>query len=118
MDIYWLAGLLEGEGFFGNGGHSPALIVQMTDEDVIRRARLVLGAGSVVEQRAQAGRKPVWRLSLYGQPAIDWMVSLYPIMGRRRQGRIALTVGGWWGVSGCESTAPPRKSEARAKAPA
>lgn len=43
-DIGWLAGILEGEGFFGfNGrGRTPTLQVSMTDEDVILRlARLI-----------------------------------------------------------------------------
>ena len=40
-DLYWLAGLLEGEGSFMRGPPSrpnmPAIAIQMTDEDVIQR---------------------------------------------------------------------------------
>lgn len=57
-DIAWVAGLLEGEGYFGcriaTTKNRPGkaylqvrICVNMTDEDVLRRAQSITGAGHI-----------------------------------------------------------------------
>ncbi len=50
LELHWLAGLLEGEGSFMVGPPSdprrPAIAVQMTDEDVMRRIESQADAGA------------------------------------------------------------------------
>ncbi len=92
-DIAWLAGLLEGEGFFGVGGsrnHTyPIVSLQMCDRLIVSRAAAILGAPSV---RSREPRNTRWRMTyvatLVGSDASDWMERLRPLMGARRAGAI------------------------------
>ena len=45
----WIAGLLEGEGYFGfsKTRRFPYVSIEMTDRDVIQRASIVMDAGNV-----------------------------------------------------------------------
>jgi hypothetical protein len=96
-ELYWLAGLLEGEGYFtanrSNGGKYlyPKIELCMTDEDVVRKAHKVTGVGNVggpYPDKRQPHWKPTWRWSVYGQKAFTLMDTLYPLLGARRQAKI------------------------------
>jgi hypothetical protein len=90
----WLAGLLEGEGWFGVSHYtSPCIVVSMTDHDVIERAAGLLG-NKVVQQPKRLG-KQAWSVSLYGHRAVEWMRVLRPHMGQRRGLRIDALIEGW-----------------------
>jgi hypothetical protein len=92
--VYWLAGLLEGEGWFGRSHHKvPCIVVTMTDEDVIGRAAALLG-NKVVKQPKRVG-KQAWSVSLYGHRAVEWLRVLQPLMGDRRAERIAELLEEW-----------------------
>ena len=93
--LYWLAGLLEGEGSFLCGPpsnpHCPIVACSMTDEDVILRLANLWGVtyGRVGEKRSVArGWKTAWAVRLHGQRAVDLMKAIRPLMSRRRQGQI------------------------------
>jgi len=91
-DLYWLAGLLEGEGSFMAGPPSnprmPVLSVNMTDEDVMARLGRIFGRKVQVVRP----RNPRWRTSyqlrVQGGSAVRWMILLRPLMGSRRQAQI------------------------------
>ncbi len=93
-DLSWLAGLLEGEGSFLRGPpsdpSSPRISVQMTDEDVVQKVRLIVGHGTVGSY--QDKKNPRWKrvffFTVKGFPAVDLMQRLYPLMGMRRQRQI------------------------------
>jgi hypothetical protein len=95
-DLAWLAGLLEGEGYFGLiKNHVAGKIyryarigVTMTDEDVIARAAQVLGARYWPVKPSGLGRKMQHRCEVRGQRAVAWMRTLQPLMGERRRGQI------------------------------
>ena len=95
-DFYWLVGLLEGEGCFGitpprrykgSTYRYPKIVVQMTDEDVVRRI-----AGLFSTRYCQLARKPphknVFSCAISGARAADLMRELLPYMGERRRRRI------------------------------
>ena len=100
-DLYWLVGLLEGEGWFGinNRTHTlksgekktysePSINLQMTDEDVIERAGKLIGS-PVRTHQPKGNRKLLYRVSVTGKKrAIPLMELLLPHMGARRQERI------------------------------
>jgi hypothetical protein len=91
MDVTaaWLAGLLEGEGSFSLSGHKqPNIKVEMTDEDVVRRAAALLGSRNISRRISNQGYKDSFIVRIAGQRAADWMVVLHPIMGIRRQSQI------------------------------
>ena len=92
LDIAWIAGLLEGEGCFTNSSqspHRPKIQLCMTDSDVVVRAAKLLKCHKVTEQKNLTKKnKKIYRATLYGRRAASWMMTLYPLMGERRQKRI------------------------------
>lgn len=112
-DLYWLAGLAEGEGSFTISGRSAVFKIHMTDRDVVERAadiierayppvrRVGRGGGSEKPCRAlphrgpvheelvrQGVHKPVWYVKVQGRRARLLMKDLYHAMGERRRARI------------------------------
>jgi hypothetical protein len=105
-DLAWLAGLLEGEGCFRcdtrkytlKSGEKksylePVIHLQMTDLDVMERAASLLGTTLRTYQDNKGNRKLLYRTSLNGKKrAIPMMRQLLPLMGQRRQERIAQVI--------------------------
>lgn len=92
-DLYWLAGLLEGEGSFLSGPPSKPnrtrISLQMTDRDVVERAAAILGSRMcVARSRQEAHHKGSYITMISYQRARDWMARLRPLMGERRQSQI------------------------------
>jgi hypothetical protein len=88
LEIAWLAGYLEGEGWFGAKVNSPKIRVQATDLDVIQHAARLLDVPvtRVVDEREN--RKDCYALIIQGQRAAEWMMTLYTLMGERRKAKI------------------------------
>jgi hypothetical protein len=90
--LYWLAGLLEGEGSFSPGTPSePSRIriyLHMTDEDVIARVASIFGVGYVHERPRKDHWKPTYLTRVAGERAALLMKMIYPLMGQRRQAQI------------------------------
>lgn len=97
VDTAWLAGILEGEGYFGaqkslrpSGNYSKRISVrlEMTDEDIISRVADITGIGNIGEYH-----RPGYRISYYWQvqsktDASCIMRLIYPYMGKRRREQI------------------------------
>lgn len=106
-DLYWLAGLLEGEGYFGfvgprrpDGtivGGSCRITLGMTDHDVMQRARDVMAYGPLLHRKKPSAlsKKPQWQFTVDGRRAAGWMMTLYPLLGARRQQRIRESLDLW-----------------------
>lgn len=92
--LYWLAGLLEGEGCFAYAA-SPTIVVGMTDRDVIARVAALFRRNVNGPYQYTVKNKPVYYTRIHGAAAIAWMGILQPLMGRRRQARIAEIVQRW-----------------------
>lgn len=101
----WLAGLLEGEGCFsvrvrmGKGGFwiLPRISLAMTDEDVVRRAHAMLAPKTKITIRPPAGRSKLTAFTVQasGRRAAAWMMTLYPLMGKRRRAKIRAILSVW-----------------------
>lgn len=91
-DLYWLAGLLEGEGSFLAGPpsrpNSPRVSLTMIDYDVVRRAADLLGVKSFRTVKRNERWQTAYSLTLRGSGAIAAMREMYPLMGVRRQAQI------------------------------
>ncbi len=94
LDKAWVAGLIEGEGSYYLAEHKlyPKVIFQlnMTDEDVVRRAHRIAGVGTV-NPHAPGVRsvKPQWRWRVSAQAEVAWLMDeMYPLMGSRRSAKI------------------------------
>ena len=99
IDLCWLAGLLEAEGSFMKGPPSaprtPRLKVTSTDQDVVRRTADLFGINCITCERRgcdDKGWKPTYTVMLKGRRAVQLMIRLYPLMGRRRQSQIERAV--------------------------
>jgi hypothetical protein len=104
FDRYWLAGLLEGEAYFGLNAAatlnpSPMLELNTVDADVILRVQRIYreryGAGVRVHERPprRAGYQPQLHIAVYGNAARAIMGDIAPLMGARRGERIAALAG-------------------------
>lgn len=96
-EIYWLAGLLDGEGcfswhkFYTQGKYTyynAKIQLAMTDLDVVERAAKMIGATVHKVKLSKLGRKQMYRFECQGRRAIGWMQTVYPVMGLRRQAKI------------------------------
>lgn len=89
-DLYWIAGLLEGEGcFHWAKSDSPLISLAMTDLDIVTKVRDMMSPDSKISQIERTeNRKTLYRFKVYGGSSIEWMKLLYPLMGIRRRGKI------------------------------
>lgn len=97
-DIAWVAGLIEGEGYIGNhyDNEYPRIAIAMTDLDVLIRAAEILGATTVrTKKLCKGGVKPQFHVRIGGRLAIEWCMTIYPLMGERRQERIRELIDRW-----------------------
>jgi len=98
-DLYWLAGLIEGEGYFGiRHGYSPTVSLQMTDKDIVDRAHCVLGFGLRHERTLPSGKGCYSWTVLRQAQAAGLMMTLLPLMGARRAARITECLTIWRAV--------------------
>ncbi len=99
-NIYWLAGLLEGEGCFTFNSRLPMIKIEMTDKDVIVVARNIVSPAINITTRIQKPRfaenyKPLYGFQINGSKAVQWMMTLYSLMGERRKSRIKEVLNEW-----------------------
>lgn len=97
-EIIWLAGLLDGEGYFGlmrcsnskveKDYFSPRVAVGMTDRDVIEHVATLFGT-KVTSHPGQHGGQRIYRAAIYGEKARWVMNQVLPFMGERRSAKIA-----------------------------
>lgn len=99
-EIVWLAGLLEGEGCFGNyaSGRSRHRYIRiqlaMNDEDIIKRAASIM-QGSLQGPYTCGTRKGTWVTTAGNTQSPQWMMTVYPFMGKRRQAQIRACLMAW-----------------------
>lgn len=117
QDIHWLAGLLEGEGCFsvqkhvakqngknpnkkrfhpiGTIQYLPVITLHMTDEDPVAKAASLLKVAAGKAPHTTVKGKAIYQLTACGIHAVGWMMTLYPLMGKRRKARIAEILANW-----------------------
>jgi len=99
QEILWLAGLLEGEGYFvlerdTKGGHNvstPRIVLSMTDGDVVEHAAKIMQAKRVRQYRPnnlKPNNRDVFATRVTGPKAIAIMRAILPFMGQRRKAKI------------------------------
>lgn len=96
-NIDWLSGLLEGEGCFTlNKEFNPAIQLTMTDYDIVKKAHSILKCTCKISNFTnEFGDKTKYSIYLFGNKAIGWMFTLYPLMGQRRQEKIKEIISIW-----------------------
>lgn len=104
-DIYWLAGIIEGEGSFTHsrkkvGGAPLAKItINMTDQDVLERVASITKSNLLGpytrKENNRKDYKPWFSVQMRGNKAIQWMMTLYSLMGNRRKSKIEEILISW-----------------------
>src|SRR5262245_34520344 len=108
LDIAWLAGILEGEASFSLRNGSPKIQMQSTDKDVVERIAGIFGVpfhDSPCKPCGPDHYKLVWGISVHGTRAISWMMTLFVLLGERRQAKVREVIETWKA-----SKSTPRKS--------
>ena len=106
-DVYWLVGLLEGEGFFScvqrknTPWVNPRIGFTSTDKDVTERVATLVG--HKVYGPYKGKKKPVYNVRITGPRAVGWMMTLYPLLHSRRKEAIRKVIVAW-------KVVPPSKS--------
>jgi hypothetical protein len=103
-DLYWLAGIMEGEGSFYMHPEGGRLYLRtslsMTDEDVVARCHEITGVGTFggpYEGRENAKTYWTWKISRQTDAAAV-MMTLLPLMGERRSAKIRECLSAWQAV--------------------
>jgi len=87
--MFWLIGLLEGDGTFSySGAHTPMIRIAMTDKDTVQRAADLMGCEVRFKKRGKAHYKDLFTATIGGFRAADLMVRIYSDMSMRRQEKI------------------------------
>ena len=96
-DVFWLAGVMEGEGCFQirkSGGIYAQL--DMTDKDVVDRFKALCGVGVLAKPRVLKSGKTAYRWAVSNQAdAAGFMMTLLPVMGERRAQKIRECLAHW-----------------------
>jgi hypothetical protein len=95
IEAAWLAGLLEGEGYFQitkPRPHHPTQVVirlAMTDKDVVEKAARLLNNIPVNEKAKTTERKTIYAISLSKRDEVEKiLLQILPFMGSRRSKKI------------------------------
>jgi len=106
-ELYWAAGFIEGEGYFGSPiahkgtGHSaPRIIVAQKDIQPLNRLSCVFGVAG--KYKTKSG---VTNWTLYGNKAIGVMMTLWPLMSDRRRIQIERVIASWKQNRSCKERA-------------
>lgn len=91
-DLHWLAGILEGEGYFTCSPTSQLVGCEMTDKDILQKIQTFFGGTIDPKPRKRNNGKPIYRWRAYGTRARGIMLTLYSLLGVRRQKQIKLAM--------------------------
>ena len=97
--LYWLAGILEGEGTFLSGPpsspNSPVARISMTDRDIVARAAVLLDRAVTPERARKVHYKPPYITQIKGVEAVGLMRAVRPVLGLDRQRQIDKVLAVW-----------------------
>lgn len=95
-DIYWLAGILDGEGCFSlDHGKFPIISLAMTDEDIVVRVRNMINPKVHISSRVPLSYKRMYIVRFFNYYSIGWMMTLYPLLSLRRKKQIRDILSVW-----------------------
>lgn len=102
LNLGFVAGILEGEGYFSTLGRNAGsrVGVKMTDLDVLERLQAITKIGTIngpyIPAADNHGKKPYWTWSVSKQTdAAALMMTVFPLMSERRKCRIEERLALW-----------------------
>jgi len=113
LDIAWLSGWLEGEGYFGIPHGSPTICVCSTDSDVVEKAAKLMNSNvTIAKKRTDPNKvhyKQIYRTFVRGVRAIAVMNMIRSYMGTRRGNTIDVAIAHYSGKEERYSNAMKRR---------
>ena len=97
IDIAWFAGIIEGEGTFKYLRFCPGITISMTDKDTIERCAKIIRYKKlkIHTYLRKDGNSNMHTIALWGNRAIQWMMTIYPLMSARRKAKIRSILEQW-----------------------
>ena len=97
IELGWIAGILEGEGCFRIQDRCPDIYLGMTDQDTVLKMRNLMDKAQAVNIRYESHErnKPQYILHISSKRAVEWMMTLYPLMSIRRKAKIREVLATW-----------------------
>ena len=93
-DWSWMAGIVEGEGFFSRRPAGGSVAVEMVDADVVDRLYEVSGVGYLGDRPSRRGYKPTRTWTVSRQDDAIWIAAhLYPLLSQRRRAQAKTVFG-------------------------
>ena len=99
-ELYWAAGFLEGEGWFGISAASPVISASQVQKEPLERLQKIFGG--VISLRNNAGvrargtnSKDIWVWGVCGGKAIGVMLTLWTLLSEKRRHSIEKAVSAW-----------------------
>jgi hypothetical protein len=90
-DIYWAAGIFEGEGSFNKTAGSGNIKVSQKDTWLLSRLRELFGGSVRVQDRSNYGPQHSWILC--GARARGFVMTIYSLLSPRRQSQAKTWLG-------------------------
>lgn len=96
--IYWIAGLLDGEGSFSYS-NTPIIQITLTDLDLLQKCHLEMKLNNRIYkvEKLLGHHREIYKFAIFGSLAIQWMMTLYPLLCSRRKARIKEVIKLWSG---------------------
>lgn len=103
-EIGWVAGFLEGEGYFhtvGRKNNTPRVEASQVDICPIDRLQGLFGGNMWLEGRGQdygrfrGNRQPCWKWYVHGTKAIEIIMTIWPLVGTKRREEIERVIEAW-----------------------
>jgi hypothetical protein len=69
--------------------------IGMTDKDPIEKVARVFGGNVNGPYKSRGNRKPFWTWQLYGSRAASFLMTIYPLLGSRRQKAVKSALDNW-----------------------
>jgi len=97
LDLAWLAGFIEGEGWIGITKHRKSnffdtarVKITTTDEEIVKRIAIFWGRKVHAYENGpeRIGTKTYYEVWLCGEAAVRFLVKIRPLLGSRRREQI------------------------------
>lgn len=88
--IGYVAGIIDGEGWFLVHHNSPVIGIKMTDLDVIEKVKSIINSNTTIQiiNHKNEKHKTSYCIRIFGSIAASWMMTIYPLVSNRRKKKI------------------------------
>lgn len=96
QQICFSAGFLDGEGsFISRGDGDPSVIASQADLEPLKKLQQWFGGHVYPCKANKLSKKPLYSWQLNGSRAIGLMMTVFPLVSKRRQGQIHIAITRW-----------------------